>query len=83
MSEEITPGDIVAVKSNFGERQEALVIGSSYDYAGRQVLQLRMDGHAGYRIQTLDPSNSVIVRRTISYMHPVEKRHRIERVVFW
>ncbi|KAF5366515.1 hypothetical protein D9757_012177 [Collybiopsis confluens] len=46
MSEDhdILPGDIVAVSHGIGGRREGLVIGSHVDYAGRQILEVQLDG---------------------------------------
>ncbi|KAK1229264.1 hypothetical protein PQX77_007686 [Marasmius sp. AFHP31] len=43
-SEEIIPGDIVAVNHGYGGRREGLVVGSHMDYAGRQIIEVQLDG---------------------------------------
>ncbi|KJA29563.1 hypothetical protein HYPSUDRAFT_31482 [Hypholoma sublateritium FD-334 SS-4] len=76
--EYIVPGDIVAVRHGIKGRQEGLVIGSHFDYAGRQIVEVQLDGelyHAWYPTVTR-------VRRTVSYSHP-ERRRTIERRVYW
>ncbi|KAE9407154.1 hypothetical protein BT96DRAFT_914760, partial [Gymnopus androsaceus JB14] len=64
MSEEIYPGDIVAVNHGLAGRQEGLVIGSHIDYAGRQILEVQLDSdvvhHAWYPTVTR-------VKRVVSY----------------
>ncbi|KDR84235.1 hypothetical protein GALMADRAFT_236919 [Galerina marginata CBS 339.88] len=76
----IAPGDVVAVRHGMKGRQEGLVIGSHIDYAGRQVIEVQLDGevyHAWYPSVTR-------VRRTISYTRPTPNRHRtIDRRVYW
>ncbi|KAH9927082.1 uncharacterized protein BXZ73DRAFT_102678 [Epithele typhae] len=41
-SDDIVPGDIVAV-SHSGGRKEGLVVGSHIDYAGRQIVEVQME----------------------------------------
>ncbi|KAJ6470746.1 hypothetical protein C8R47DRAFT_1222402 [Mycena vitilis] len=42
--EEISPGDIVAVSHHAYGRREGLVVGAHIDWAGRQILEVQMDG---------------------------------------
>ncbi|KAF5322120.1 hypothetical protein D9619_000226 [Psilocybe cf. subviscida] len=76
----IVPGDIVAVRHGVKGRQEGLVIGSHIDYAGRQIIEVQLDGelyNAFYPTVTR-------VRRTISYTRPaIDRRRTIERRVYW
>ncbi|KAK0447745.1 hypothetical protein EV421DRAFT_1787881 [Armillaria borealis] len=48
-SEEIIPGDIVAVQHAYSGRREGLVIGSHLDYAGRQIVEVQLDGGEVYQ----------------------------------
>ncbi|KAH9854965.1 hypothetical protein C2E23DRAFT_816296 [Lenzites betulinus] len=81
-TEDIVPGDVVAV-SNGGTRQEGLVIGSHIDYAGRQVVEVRLDG-SGEVYNAWYPSVTR-VRRTIQYTRPSPQHHKrtIERTIYW
>ncbi|KAF8806178.1 hypothetical protein BYT27DRAFT_7191493 [Phlegmacium glaucopus] len=78
--EYITPGDIVAVRHGTKGRQEGLVVGSHFDYAGRQIIEVQLDSelfHAWYPTVTR-------VRRTIAYGRPaLDRRRTIERRVYW
>ncbi|OJT09508.1 hypothetical protein TRAPUB_14007 [Trametes pubescens] len=79
-SEEIVPGDIVAVTAA-GGRREGLVVGSHLDYAGRQVVEVRLDGGEIYNAWY--PSLTR-VRRTIEYTRPSPQHKRtIERTIYW
>ncbi|EAU82636.1 hypothetical protein CC1G_07918 [Coprinopsis cinerea okayama7 len=79
--EYIAPGDIVAVRHGLKGRQEGLVVGSHYDYAGRQIIEVQLDGepviyNAWYPTVTR-------VKRTI-YTRPLETRRRtVERRIYW
>jgi len=80
-SDEITPGDIVAVQNGFSGRREGLVIGSYIDHAGRQIVEVQLDPgevyHAWYPTVTR-------VKRTVSYARPsLHKQRTIERRVYW
>jgi len=79
-SDEIVPGDIVAVHhGNYG-RKEGLVIGSYTDFAGRQIVAVQLDSevyNAWYPTITR-------VKRTISVARPAANRQRtIERRIYW
>ncbi|KAI0371623.1 hypothetical protein BV20DRAFT_965358 [Pilatotrama ljubarskyi] len=81
VSDEIAPGDIVAVQHSTHGRREGLVIGSHIDYAGRQIVEVQLDPgevyHAWYPTVTR-------VRRTISYTRPSPQHKRtIERTIYW
>ncbi|KAI0045116.1 hypothetical protein FA95DRAFT_1607983 [Auriscalpium vulgare] len=77
MSDEINPGDIVTVNNGQYHRREGLVIGSHYDFAGRQVVEVQFEPgdvyHAWYPSVTR-------VKRTI-YTRP--KHRTLERHVYW
>ncbi|KDQ15416.1 hypothetical protein BOTBODRAFT_31746 [Botryobasidium botryosum FD-172 SS1] len=86
MSEEIIPGDIVAVNLQHHGRREGLVIGSHYDAAGRHIVEIQFEPgdhyHAWYPTVTR-------VRRT-TYYHPehahyghVHRARAIEKHVYW
>ncbi|KAK7029406.1 hypothetical protein VNI00_014660 [Paramarasmius palmivorus] len=47
-TEDILPGDIVAVNNGFSGRREGLVVGSHIDYLGRQIIEVQMDGGEVY-----------------------------------
>ncbi|KAF8874346.1 hypothetical protein BD779DRAFT_1566881 [Infundibulicybe gibba] len=78
---DIRPGDIVAVHHGLANRQEGLVIGSHIDHAGRQIVEVQLEGevyHAWYPTITR-------VKRTVQYSRPAPvARHRtIERRIYW
>jgi len=87
-SEEIYPGDIVAVNHGVAGRREGLVVGSHIDYAGRQILEVQLDGaeiyHAWYPTVTR-------VKRVVSYQRPstvpligsVPRTRTVERRIYW
>ncbi|TFK68490.1 hypothetical protein BDN72DRAFT_841674 [Pluteus cervinus] len=79
-AEDIIPGDIVAVHHGIGGRQEGLVVGSHFDYAGRQILEVQLEGsvyYAHYPTVTR-------VKRTVSYTRPSPQKHRtVERRIYW
>jgi len=80
-SEEILPGDIVAVHHG-GIKKEGIVVGSSYDYAGRQMVEVQLDGEAP--VPYWYPSVTR-VKRTISYTRPTlpQQRRSVERYIYW
>ncbi|KII94692.1 hypothetical protein PLICRDRAFT_33506 [Plicaturopsis crispa FD-325 SS-3] len=80
-SDEIIPGDIVAVQHGLIGRTEGLVVGSHIDYAGRQIVEVQLAPgdiyHAWYPTVTR-------VKRTISYSRPqLPKARTIERRIYW
>ncbi|PAV21409.1 hypothetical protein PNOK_0403600 [Pyrrhoderma noxium] len=78
-TDDILPGDIVAVNHGMYGRREGLVVGSTVDYAGRQVVEVQFE--PGEIFKTSYP-NVRRIRRTVSYSAP--SRHRvIERSVYW
>ncbi|KAK0491557.1 hypothetical protein IW261DRAFT_1438320 [Armillaria novae-zelandiae] len=80
-SDEIIPGDIVAVQHAYSGRREGLVIGSHVDYAGRQIVEVQLDG--GEMYQAWYPTVTR-VKRTISYSRPSYVKPRtIERRIYW
>ncbi|KAI0775874.1 hypothetical protein BD413DRAFT_610595 [Trametes elegans] len=87
-SDDILPGDVVAVQHAISGRREGLVVGSHIDYAGRQIVEVQLDPgevyHAWYPTVTR-------VRRTVSYnsrppavplIAPAHKR-TVERHIYW
>ncbi|KAF9463072.1 hypothetical protein BDZ94DRAFT_1260000 [Collybia nuda] len=78
--EDITPGDIVAVRHGMKGRQEGLVIGSHIDHHGRQIIEVQLENEvykAWYPTVTR-------VRRTISYSRPsAHKQRTVERRIYW
>ncbi|EJF62255.1 hypothetical protein BD309DRAFT_988862 [Dichomitus squalens] len=78
-SDDIVPGDIVAVSHQSG-RKEGLVIGSHIDYAGRQIVEVQLEPgevyHAWYPTVTR-------VRRTVSYLPSPQRKRTIERTIYW
>ncbi|KAF8644273.1 hypothetical protein AX16_008575 [Volvariella volvacea WC 439] len=78
--DEIQPGDIVAVHHGVSGRQEGLVVGSHYDYAGRQIVEVQLDGgsvyHAYYPTVTR-------VKRTVQYTRPRPAVRTVERRIYW
>ncbi|RPD66802.1 hypothetical protein L226DRAFT_565587 [Lentinus tigrinus ALCF2SS1-7] len=78
-SDEIVPGDIVAVQHATGKR-EGLVVGSHVDYAGRQIVEVQLEPgeiyHAWYPSVTR-------VRRTVSYLPAPQRKRTIERTIYW
>ncbi|KAJ6578972.1 hypothetical protein B0H10DRAFT_2231684 [Mycena sp. CBHHK59/15] len=81
-SQEITPGDIVAVSHGAYGRREGLVVGSHIDYAGRQILEVQISD-AGEVYNAWYPTVTR-VRRTVSYARPsVGKQRTIERRIYW
>jgi len=90
-SDEIVPGDIVAVNHGPYGRKEGLVIGSSVDYAGRQVVEVQFEPGELYKAWYPYPHVRRI-RRTISYgSHNngnangavVTKPRTVERLLYW
>ncbi|RDB20035.1 hypothetical protein Hypma_012984 [Hypsizygus marmoreus] len=78
--EDITPGDIVAVRHGLKGRQEGLVIGSHVDRLGRQIIEVQLENEV-YR--ALYPQVTH-VRRTISYTRPSPNKQRtVERRIYW
>ncbi|CCM02324.1 uncharacterized protein FIBRA_04416 [Fibroporia radiculosa] len=78
VSEEIVPGDIVAVQHPSG-RREGLVVGTRLDYAGRQVVEVQLEPGELY---TAWYPSVTRVTRTISYTRPKQQR-TVERYVYW
>ncbi|KLO07922.1 hypothetical protein SCHPADRAFT_909054 [Schizopora paradoxa] len=82
-SDEILPGDIVAVNHGVYGRKEGLVVGSSVDSYGRQVVEIQFEPGEIYK--TWYPHVRRI-RRTISYrdagLPPAHKR-TVERTLYW
>ncbi|KAI0650373.1 hypothetical protein C8Q79DRAFT_943353 [Trametes meyenii] len=81
VSDDIVPGDIVAVQHSISGRREGLVVGSHVDYAGRQIVEVQLEPgeiyHAWYPTVTR-------VRRTIQYTRPAPAHKRtIERTIYW
>jgi len=79
VDDQIIPGDMVAVRHGIKGRQEGLVIGSHIDYAGRQVIEVQLDGelfHALYPTVTR-------VRRIVYRPSSVDRRHTIDRRIYW
>ncbi|KZT70351.1 hypothetical protein DAEQUDRAFT_750464 [Daedalea quercina L-15889] len=80
-SEEILPGDIVAVNHG-GVKREGLVVGSSVDYAGRQMIEVQLDPTEP-TFQAWYPTVTR-VKRTISYTRPtLPQRRSVERYIYW
>ncbi|KAG5644083.1 hypothetical protein DXG03_009173 [Asterophora parasitica] len=81
--DEITPGDIVAVRHGLKGRQEGLVIGSHFDHQGRQIIEVQLEAEV-YRVWQPHVTR---VRRTISYSRPgLNQPHKvrtIERRILW
>ncbi|RXW23108.1 hypothetical protein EST38_g2735 [Candolleomyces aberdarensis] len=81
--EYIAAGDVVAVRHGAKGNVEGLVVGSHVDYAGRQVIEVQLDGlpevyHAWYPTVTR-------VRRTV-YTRPTylpARTKTIERRIYW
>ncbi|THG93653.1 hypothetical protein EW145_g8318 [Phellinidium pouzarii] len=78
-NDDIVLGDIVAVNHGMYGRKEGLVVGSTIDYAGRQVVEIQFEPGEVYK--TWYP-NVRRVRRTVSYSNPVKHR-AIERTIYW
>jgi len=77
--EEIIPGDIVAVRHGVKGRQEGLVLGSHVDYAGRQIIEVQLEGevyNAWYPTVTR-------VKRVVSYSRPTPRARTVERRIYW
>jgi len=77
----IIPGDIVAVNHGVNGRREGLVIGSHWDYAGRQIVEVQLEPGEIYNAWYPTVTR---VRRTIS--HPRisgPKQRTIERRIYW
>ncbi|KAH9482232.1 hypothetical protein JR316_0004330 [Psilocybe cubensis] len=66
----ITPGDIVAVRHGTKGRTEGLVIGSHFDYAGRQIIEVQLDGEVYNAWQVPDRHS----RPTHHLIHPPDDR---------
>jgi len=80
-SEEIGPGDIVAIQHGPNGRKEGLVIGTHIDYAGRQIVEVQLE--PGEIYNAWYPSVTR-VKRTISYTRPSPQRQRtVERFIYW
>ncbi|KAJ8087185.1 hypothetical protein AAF712_002723 [Marasmius tenuissimus] len=84
-SEEIIPGDIVAVNHGYGGRREGLVVGAHVDYAGRQIIEVQLDGEVyNHWYPTVTR-----VKRTIQYSRPPSlprvptHQRTIERRIYW
>lgn len=84
-TDDIVPGDIVAVRHGSLGRQEGLVVGSHFDYAGRQVVEVRLDAQPHVIYNTWYPQVTR-VQRTV-YQRPyayVDGRTRtVERRIYW
>ncbi|KAH9948772.1 hypothetical protein B0H21DRAFT_820705 [Amylocystis lapponica] len=79
-SEDIIPGDIVAVQHGQYGRKEGLVIGSHVDYAGRQIVEVQLEPGEVYNAWYPSVTR---VKRTI-YTRPQTSKHRtIERTIYW
>lgn len=48
MSDEFVPGDVVSVNIPNDGQREGLVIGTSIDTAGRQIVQIQFEGRPRY-----------------------------------
>jgi len=78
MSDAIAAGDVVAVNVPHVGKKEGLVVGSHYDYMGRQILEIRFDAGDYYRAWYPTVTR---VKRTV-YTIPSQSR-TIERTVYW
>ncbi|KAF8908392.1 hypothetical protein CPB85DRAFT_1436176 [Mucidula mucida] len=82
-TDDIIPGDVVAVNHGIAGRKEGLVIGSHYDYMGRQILEVQLE-HEVYNAWYPSVTR---VRRTVSYNKPLTlgttRRTTVERRVIW
>ncbi|KAI9508143.1 hypothetical protein F5148DRAFT_1284400 [Russula earlei] len=76
-SDDITPGDIVTVNNGVYGRREGLVIGSYYDYLGRQIVEVQFEPGDVYRAWYPSVTR---VKRTI---YTRSKPQTIERHVYW
>ncbi|KAJ3715890.1 hypothetical protein DFJ43DRAFT_1101615 [Lentinula guzmanii] len=87
MSEEILPGDVVAVTHGLAGRQEGLVVGSHIDYLGRQILEVQLDS---YEVFHAWQPTVTRIRRTV-YNRPaqvpligsVPRTRTVERKIYW
>ncbi|TCD61364.1 hypothetical protein EIP91_008554 [Steccherinum ochraceum] len=80
-TEEIIPGDIVAVQHAYSGRREGLVIGSHIDYAGRQIVEVQLE-HSGEVYNAWFPTVTR-VKRTVSYSPNVLKQRTVQRTIYW
>jgi len=82
--EDISPGDIVAVRHGVKGRQEGLVIGSHWDHHGRQVIEVQLETEDVIYRRWPEITR---VRRTISYSRPSlqapSKVRTVERRILW
>ena len=78
VDEEIIPGDIVAVRHGYKGRQEGLVIGSSMDHLGRQIIEVQLENEV-YRAYRPTLTR---VRRTV-YTRPNPVKRTVERRIYW
>ncbi|KXN81729.1 hypothetical protein AN958_03778 [Leucoagaricus sp. SymC.cos] len=78
--EEIVPGDVVAVRHGVKGRQEGLVLGSHIDYAGRQVIEVQLDGGEVYNAWYPTVTR---VKRVVSYRPPTPRARTVERRIYW
>jgi len=84
--EYIVPGDIVAVRHGIKGRQEGLVIGSHFDYAGRQIIEVQLDGelfHALLPTVTRVKRVQVVAYRDRHNAFSRPQARTIERRVYW
>ncbi|KAI0089220.1 hypothetical protein BDY19DRAFT_944748 [Irpex rosettiformis] len=80
--ESIIPGDIVLVNHGHYGRKEGLVVGSHYDYAGRQVVEVQLEPGEIYNAWLPTVTR---VRRTTYYSSPPPPKRvaTVERRVYW
>ncbi|TFK24692.1 hypothetical protein FA15DRAFT_669269 [Coprinopsis marcescibilis] len=81
--EYIAAGDVVAVRHGVKGRQEGLVVGSHIDYAGRQIIEVQLDGEPVVYNAWYPQVHRV--RRTV-YSRPVyypQRTRTLERRVYW
>jgi len=79
---EFLPGDVVSVNvPNEGQR-EGLVIGTTIDNVGRQVVEIQFD-RPNYYYRALYPYVRRIARKTVGYPYAYPHYHKVERQIHY
>ncbi|KZS91262.1 hypothetical protein SISNIDRAFT_456871 [Sistotremastrum niveocremeum HHB9708] len=81
MSDNILPGDVVAVNVQHLGRREGVVVGSHYDVSGRHIVEIQFD-HGDYYHEWY-PLVTRVKRTTYYRTLPGHRTRYVERDVYW
>jgi len=87
MAQDFLPGDVVSVDVPNEGKREGLVIGTTIDNVGRQIVEIQFDRPRPYRVWYPYPDTYVRrVRRSVAYSAPYPHYHKaglVERQVHY